>query len=106
MLDLIARDEPVAHQGMPFTMDGPRAVAMPNGKRFQASTSRRYFGFPAATSGSDVPDAVTYSQLSATGCAPHCSLNLYVPSWGVDRPKSRRASPRSTDDSMMLQYKR
>ena len=34
-----------------------------------------------------------YSQLSGTACAPHCALNLYVPSFGVERPMSNTGAP-------------
>ena len=80
---------------MERTMCGPIRFASGSGSRVQALTSSAYLGLSGLMFGTSLGPFKQYSQCSGTGCAPHCSLNLNVPSPGVERPKSKTSQPLS-----------
>ena len=79
--------------GMLLTMWGPRILVIDSGSFCQTLIAKLNFGFFVFSSGNDVPSDKIYCQFNWIGFAPHCSLNLYVPSPGVERPKSNRLKP-------------
>ena len=91
---------------MTLTIEGPMHVATLTGSFFHNDTARLNLGLVGLAFGSAAPGRRWYSQHNGRGFAPHCSLNRYVPSSGVERPKSNSRQPAFAASSIMSQYKR
>ena len=80
--------------GMFRTTSGPTARVSATGSRRHNEIAVLNFGFFGLRSGiAHPPPASTPSAAARPG--PHCSLNRYVPSCGVERPKSNSVNRRS-----------
>jgi hypothetical protein len=92
--------------GMFLTMRGPRILVTESGSFCQILMANSNFGFFVFNSGNNAPSGNRYCQFSWIGLAPHCSLNLYVPSPGVERPKSNFLKPLFKAYCKAVQYRR
>ncbi len=74
-----------------FRILGPRKLASGSGSLLQASASISLFPLVVGEvlSVAGVLGAVVLYQRRGYGSAPHCFLNLYVPSSREERPKSK-----------------
>ena len=87
-------------------MWGPMNVASPRGRCFQASIVAWNFELCRSSAGTVPVEVRRYSQNNCSGTPPHCSLKWYVPSFGVERPKSNTLRPYSIAPLIMAQYRR
>src|SRR5688572_32827236 len=91
---------------MARTIIGPTRVATPSGSLCHSAIARWNLGFAGLTLGRLPSEVSWYSQCSGTGSAPHCALNLNVPSFGVERPISKSSAPVDCANWIASQYSR